>query len=561
MKSILQANVLLPARGATLSVTRWLPLSKVSPMGARDGSHSRGARHFPDIIEYIHFTPGPGSSFSAPIQPMTPQRPHNRFQVATFWTFASFIALAPLPFGLVHTLSQAIFSFALFALIAWYSLARLPRGPVVPIGALAPEATGLFLLLFWIVFHLLPWAPRAWNHPLWIETGTGLGMVISGGAYLAPGSAMDSLFRLLTYVGVFWLALQWGRDRRYAKRLLAVVAVSGTLYALYGLIDIFTGSGQVLWVEKRQGQGVLSSTLINRNSYATLAGLGLLSAVGLYLAVLAKAMDVRRTGRDRIVNLLQQALGKGAPLLTCILVLLAALFLTKSRAGISSSLLALAFLVMFFGLHGKSRSLTTRIAALALPMALLASFILSGDGWRMRLAATDMQGEQRLRAYEQTWRAIEAAPWHGHGPGSFSQVFPMFADAGSFNFDKAHNDWLETVFDVGLPAAILWFALLGGLGLRCLVGVFRRRRDRTYPAVGCSACLLVGIHSLADFSLQIPAVTITFTLLLGVGVGQSWNSPPSPTRLPGMTATGGTSPDIFESAMDIPFTPDRGVKV
>lgn len=478
-----------------------------------------------------------------------------------FWIFASLIILAPLPFGLVHSLWQAIFSCAVFALIAWHGFARLPRGPVVPVGLLAPEAACLSLLALWMVFHLLPWSPAAWHHPLWMETGNGLGMAVAGGIYLAPGAAMESFLRLLAYIGVFWLALQWGRDRHYARLLLAVVVASGTLFALYGLIDMFTDSGRILWIEKIQGRNSLSSTLINRNNYATLAGFGLLAAVGLYLSVLAKAMGGARTGRDRIVHVLQQAFGKGAPLLTCILILVAALFLTKSRAGVSSALLALFFLVVFLGLYGKTRGLTTRAIALALPVALLVSFFLSGDGWRLRLAATDLQGEQRLRVYEQTWRAIETAPWSGHGPGSFPQVFPMFADAGSFHFDKAHNDWLETIFDVGLPAALLWFTLLAGLCLRCLVGVFRRRRDRVYPAVGVSACILVALHSLADFSLQIPAVTITFALILGVGVGQSWNTAPSERRLPDIPAAGGPAPDIPESAMDNPFTPDRGVTV
>jgi O-antigen ligase len=100
----------------------------------------------------------------------------------------------------------------------------------------------------------------------------------------------------------------------------------------------------------------------------------------------------------------------------------------------------------------------------------------------------------------------------------------MFADERTASSYKAHNDWLEMMFELGLPGAFLWFVVLGGLGIRCLFGFFRRRRDHVYPMAGFSACVLVGLHSLADFSLQIPAVAVTFAVLLGVGVAQTWSS-------------------------------------
>ncbi len=55
-------------------------------------------------------------------------------------------------------------------------------------------------------------------------------------------------------------------------------------------------------------------------------------------------------------------------------------------------------------------------------------------------------------------------------------------------------------------------------------GVRRRRRDVIYPSVGLAAAILVGTHSLVDFSLQIPAVAATFALILGIGCAQSWST-------------------------------------
>jgi len=459
-----------------------------------------------------------------------------------FWIFALLVMLAPLPFGLVHGLGQALYACLVLTLVAGHSLARLPAGPVVPVGTVAPEAVALGLLGLVLGLQLLPLAPAAWVHPLWPESAAALGLTGRGTIYPAPGAAIESMLRLLTYVGVFWLALQWGRDRVGARRLLGAVVVAGTGYALYGLIDSFGDFGRVLWVEKSvAGSDALSSTLINRNSYATLAGFALLCAVGLYLAGLNQALAGGRSGRDRVVHILHQAFGHGAPLLACILVLLTALFLTKSRAGVSSTLFALLFLLIALGLLRKIDGLMARILALMLPLALTATFLLSGEGWQLRLAATDLDREHRLVVYDQTWRAIQTSPWVGHGPGSYAQLFPMYADRQSNRYPKAHNDWLETLFDLGIPASLLWFSLLAGLAARSLAGIFRRRRDRVYPAVAASTCLLAGLHALADFSLQIPAVAITFALLLGVGISQSQSSAPAP----GLAAEGGVTRGLF----------------
>jgi hypothetical protein len=39
--------------------------------------------------------------------------------------------------------------------------------------------------------------------------------------------------------------------------------------------------------------------------------------------------------------------------------------------------------------------------------------------------------------------------------------------------------------------------------------------------VAASIAFLVGVHSLADFSLQVQAVALTFIAVLGAGVAQS----------------------------------------
>ncbi|MEE8430492.1 MAG: prepilin-type N-terminal cleavage/methylation domain-containing protein [Candidatus Desulfatibia sp.] len=68
-----------------------------------------------------------------------------------------------------------------------------------------------------------------------------------------------------------------------------------------------------------------------------------------------------------------------------------------------------------------------------------------------------------------------------------------------------------------------------GLGLTCVFGIRRRQRDWVYPSVGVAATILVVIHSLVDFSLQIPAVAITYACIMGVACAQSYSSRQNPS--------------------------------
>ena len=91
-------------------------------------------------------------------------------------------------------------------------------------------------------------------------------------------------------------------------------------------------------------------------------------------------------------------------------------------------------------------------------------------------------------------------------------------------YDRAHNTWLENLFELGVPAAMALFLAIGGLVVICLQGVRRRRRDWAFPAVGVAASVLVGVHAMLDFSLQLPAVAILYACIMGVACAQSWSS-------------------------------------
>ena len=449
---------------------------------------------------------------------------------AIFWSFLVLLAVAPFPFGGVHLLTQAFFAVIIFSLmLLWCGLQLTADGRVaVSAVRLWPEILCCLSLLSWMGLQFLPIPSFLDVHPLWADTQKILGGHPESGTFtLARGEVVNSMLRTGMYIGVFWLALQFGREKSRANLLYKTLINSGLVYAVYGLVIHLSGFQEVLWVDRSSTATSLSATFINRNNYATLVSLQLLCAVGLYQTTLLRSFDNPRFGRDKLVHIMQKSFTEGALQLTFIVILASALLLTLSRAGITCGLIGLAYLVYSLNLARSRKGWLAKLLSLALPAALVGIVLFSGEAWQQRVLGTEIENESRFVMYQQAWQVVQESPLTGYGAGSFPRIFPMFADETTAAWDKVHNDWLETIFDLGWPVGMIWITALVSLAIRCLAGLLQRMRDRVYSTVGFCACIVVGLHSFFDFSLQIPAVAITFSALLGVGVSQSWHSKPS----------------------------------
>jgi len=144
-----------------------------------------------------------------------------------------------------------------------------------------------------------------------------------------------------------------------------------------------------------------------------------------------------------------------------------------------------------------------------------------------RLLDQGFDSASRVETYARTVEAIRDYVLLGSGLGTFQDVFPAYRlelSAGRHVWDKAHNDYLELILGLGVPAAMLVLLSFILLFYRSVRGFFVRHRDGHYSAISAAVCILVGLHSLVDFSLQIQANTLVLALLLGLGLAQSKSS-------------------------------------
>ncbi len=443
-----------------------------------------------------------------------------------FWLLIAVVVLAPFPFASVYPWSWSLMAVVVGSLLVAWSV-------LVALGNLRPafglRSTWLFALLFlapvgWAALQSLSATPIAWHHPLWHNTADVLGLELAGSVSLDSANTVSALVRLLTYGGIFWLSLQYGRDPARARQVFLALSVAGLVYGAYGLVVQFSGTRTILWYDKFAYENDLTSTFVNRNSFATYVGLTLLCTTGLLLNIVSKSL-ANGSRREQFLHLIESMTPRSWLLLMALITGAMALILTHSRGGFLSTGLGLMTLVVALGLTHAVKTRIAVILGVGVVFAGVAFFAVSGDVLDQRLAATSMEREERPEVYELTMDAIGAAPMLGTGYGSFAEVFRFYRrdDIRAF-YLKAHNTYLENALELGLPAALALFAAFAGMLALTFRGLRRRQHAVIYPCTGFAATILVAAHSMFDFSLQIPAVAATYALLMGTACAQSWKT-------------------------------------
>ena len=136
-----------------------------------------------------------------------------------------------------------------------------------------------------------------------------------------------------------------------------------------------------------------------------------------------------------------------------------------------------------------------------------------------RFEAEKIVSGQRTQYWDSTLAIAGDFPMFGTGLGTFAFVYPAYENFGIYGFlIHAHNDYLEYLSELGL----IGYALLMGGILFLAVAAFVKWTRRMNPEVkgmamgGIVALVVIGIHSITDFNLHIPANMLLFTVILSL---------------------------------------------
>jgi O-antigen ligase len=455
----------------------------------------------------------------------------HKVEQVLFWAFIAGLAWTPFWFGSNDLVAWGINAVLFPGLAVIYEVSILIRGERHPLSIkeLWIPAALFVAVVLWIGFQNATWTPSFLHHPIWGLTADVLDREVAGSISVNRDLTTLALLRLVTAASVFWIAVQLCRDGARAMRLLFSIAIIGAIYAGYGLISLAMTPGYVLWVKTSAQHGFVTSTFINRNSFATYAGMGLVVICALILRLYCHEFtSVGGSVRFRIAAFIEVTGQKGAALFGCGFVVLVALLMSGSRGGIVATALGLSILGALTLRRRKKGAAEQREAIIVFGALLVAAtFLAFGDVFVGKLTHEGLYDPGRMQLYTLTIGSILRAPLLGYGYGTFADVFPMFRDQamGTMErWDMAHDTYLEVLQGLGLLFGSMLVASVILLVLRCVKGAITRRQNETMPCVAASVALLVGVHSLVDFSLQMQAIAITFMALLGAGVAQSESS-------------------------------------
>ncbi len=449
---------------------------------------------------------------------------HKWPNAVVFRGLVALVLLAPLPLGAYPQWAWAVMATACGALLYLWGLLVLAGRLAVnaPPAFLLWSASALGLALLWGLLQTTGFLPEDWRHPIWREAAVALETPLRGAVSLDPVAGRDSVLRMAAYAAIFWLAFQCGRDSRRASFALRALAAGFACYAMYGLGVFFSGAESILWFEKTDYADMVTGTFFNPNSFGAHCGIGLLCATVALLRRFSNDWAARFGFRERLRFLLVEFLPRNALMLGAWLLLASALLLSQSRGAAAATALALLALMMLLALR---RGLSFRQWLPGMFGALLAGvllLLLAGQSLDRKLWESGSDFATRAEIYSQTLTAIRERPLLGTGLGSFEAVYRGHRTAEIRpGVRMAHNDYLELALELGIPAAVLLVTSVLVLAGGCARGVWARRRDYEFPAAGVAVCILVGAHSLIDFSLQIPAVAAAFSLVLGIAAAQA----------------------------------------
>lgn len=396
----------------------------------------------------------------------------------------------------------------------------------------------LILALIWTAIQWLPLDMDNLAHPIWAfaEKLNKIDLVsrITADYRLTEQAGL----RLATFALFAWLIVQFAADPKRAKSLLTIFIASALFYAAYGLWAHTQGSDTILWMGKRLTAKGLSSTFVNRNHAATYFGLASLVSFILMMQAYREIFVHHRRQHsfaDWLIDLLASRIGL---LLLAFILFLGCVLLTQSRAGILSTGIALAFAAILQTLLANRSKQNSNGGATRFRRVFLALFAglsiagyialqLSGDAFLTRLSDTSSNPVYRLELYRLCLEMIKDFPLLGTGYGSFQTAFIFYQDETLPNtvfWDKAHNSYLEVLIGLGLPVGLALLSAFGWAVMRCRKAFIYRQRNRYFSVLGLSSTLLIGLHSLADFSMQIQAITFAYLVIIGAAVAQSWSS-------------------------------------
>jgi Lipid A core - O-antigen ligase and related enzymes len=453
-----------------------------------------------------------------PDQSMSAAAP-NRMNSLYIRLIALLVLVIPIPLGSNRPVPWALWALVVSVMVAVFMLRLILREKDRKLHSLA-QADLLLVAMIMPVFALIQALPVGWYIP-----GAFPPDMAPDTISLAPRATILATLRLLTYAGIFFLAFEIMTRQRRVRQMANILFYGLTLHAVVAMISLTVLGDRFLWGEKSTYLGWATGTFVNRNSFASFMGIGVVIGIGLFFQRRNEQTASRRgTGG----GFLTQGALESAWHLMCVAMMFTALLASGSRMGLLATLFGVfvTLLMMSEGQVVRVRGLVfVAIAAVLIAGALL----LQNVGERLIFAGFDI--ETRLSLYRNVWDLIMTRPLTGYGLDTFQIAFPLVHDdhvSAQYIWDLSHNSYLMLWSELGLIAGSAILLVFAVASIR-LIRVARRGGQHPLgPAIAMGVLMLAAVHSILDFSFEMEANVILLMVTLAMGLSQIGDKMRSP---------------------------------
>ncbi len=448
----------------------------------------------------------------------SPNRRRRAILHLTAGLAGALLVVAPLPFASVAPEALTILRLAVFALLLLGAAARngdLSPSALSAAGALVAVAgLGVLQAVAWpagVARLLSPSHAALAGSAASLATGEPPGGVSLS---LAPAVTISTALTFAAAAAALLVGTIAGSHRPGRRVMAGCLVASGLFQVLYGA-RVWMGDGRI-WGRLTAGDATrLRGTYINADHLALFLEMAL-------AVLLAAAWWGLRRGRRQVI--LEYRLLLPAPAILLWVLLFVGLAFTGSRAGLLAAVAGAGIqglLVAAWARHWRPGTLAVAAVALGLA-AVVAIGVEQGLGRVLATSRYLLTWNDRIEMYRATLALWPRFPLLGTGLGTFRDAFPLEQVAPRDTMPwHAHNDWLELVATTGVVGTLVVVAGLVVLVRAMLHRLDERLRseDRAAALAAVGALASVGLHSLVDFGLTMPANAVALAILVGAALG------------------------------------------
>ncbi|MBT9559921.1 MAG: hypothetical protein IV100_28080 [Myxococcales bacterium] len=334
---------------------------------------------------------------------------------------------------------------------------------------------------------------------------------------LDPRATALMLTWMVAMTTAYLLARRVADRENDRNRLLMAIPLFGLVVMAVGLVHAVIGEASLFGFVEIPKLGSVStygavyvSTLVNPNHLAAFLNLG--APIALSLAT-TETIVARQRLFWGVVSV----------------VLIAGAVLTGSRAGILCSGLGAVLVIISSRQDAGGPNLRKLLGVLGLGLVLFLVLASPAAEQLATIPALSELFDQDERGVRHLGAAVLKGWWAvGVGRGAFSLAQTQLNhDISELTFTHAHNTPLQVLIDYGIPIGLT--AII--LGALLLARPLRRALEFPLTRGGAIALLVLLLHNLVDFNLDILAVAVVTAVMVGVmradqgGIRLGWVGP------------------------------------